>query len=151
MTFSLRNWGVRIALVYIAFATATIGFVTFAMSQDVDLVSPDYYARSLAHDDRLDAMARADALGDTFRVSASQDGRSVQLTIPAGASTGLRGAVTLYRPSDASADRSYDLALDAAGRQQIAFTDEAAGAWRLQVRWTAATGDYYAERPLVLR
>ena len=36
------NWGTGIAAVYTVFALATTGFVTFAMSQRVDLVSSDY-------------------------------------------------------------------------------------------------------------
>ena len=53
------NWGTGIALVYIAFAVATTGFVTFAMNRSVDLVSADYYAQSLQQDQQMDAEQNA--------------------------------------------------------------------------------------------
>ena len=61
------NWGTGIAAVYTVFALATTGFVTFAMSQRVDLVSSDYYAQSLRQDQRIAAeqqraLARAAAV-----------------------------------------------------------------------------------------
>jgi nitrogen fixation protein FixH len=151
MTSLLPNWGVRIALVYGLFACGTLGFAVFAMSQRVDLVAPDYYARSLTHDRRLEAMTRVSALGPAFRIAASTDGRVVDLTIPQEAAAGLAGSIVFYRPADSGADRSRALALDAHGRQQLRLDDLAPGPWRLQVQWTAAGLDYYHEYPLVLR
>ena len=49
--------GVAVVAFYALFALSTIGFVAFAMSQDVDLVSSDYYARSLEHDRHMQAVA----------------------------------------------------------------------------------------------
>ena len=57
------NWGTGIAGVYIAFALATTGFVSFAMGRPVDLVQPDYYAQALRQDERMEAIANADRLG----------------------------------------------------------------------------------------
>ena len=55
------HWGTRIALVYVLFASGTITMVAIAMRQPVDLVSPDYYERSLAVDARAVALANAAA------------------------------------------------------------------------------------------
>ena len=65
MTF---NWGTGIALVYTAFALATSAFVAFAIERHVDLVSPDYYARSLQLDRRMAAERGAAELGDRLIV-----------------------------------------------------------------------------------
>ena len=61
------HWGVAVAVFYTAFALSTVGFVAFAMTRDVDLVSDDYYAQALAHDRHMQAVANGDALGDGRR------------------------------------------------------------------------------------
>ena len=58
------SWGTGIALTYALFALATSGFVAFAMGRRVDLVSSDYYERSLQLERRLTATRNAVAIGD---------------------------------------------------------------------------------------
>ena len=53
------SWGTGIALTYAVFALATSGFVAFAMGRRVDLVSTDYYERSLELERRLNAKRNA--------------------------------------------------------------------------------------------
>ncbi len=143
------NWGTGIALVYTAFAAATTGFVTFAMSRSVDLVSADYYAQSLQQDQRMDAERNTAALASPPEVVQS-GARALVLSLPSAHAASATGTVTLYRPSDASADRVLPLAVDADGRQQIALDGLARGRWLLQVRWSAGGRDYYFEEPVIV-
>jgi nitrogen fixation protein FixH len=145
------HWGVAIGGVYTLFAASTIGFVAFAMSRPVDLVSTDYYARSLAHDARVAAAARADALGPALACRLSEDGRTVVLELPETLARTASGIVRLYRPSDGRADRAVDLRLDAGGRQRIALDELARGRWTLQLEWRANGVAYYHEQSLDLR
>jgi nitrogen fixation protein FixH len=143
------HWGAGIAAVYTAFAAGTVAFVVFATKQPVDLVSPDYYAQSIAHDGHLDAAARAAALDDAFSFSVSGDGRRIDLNWRSARPSA--GAVTLYRPAGAAADRRVPIAPDATGRQTVAMTDALSGLWIVQVAWTAGGQEYYAERRVVIR
>ena len=63
------HYGVAVAVFYTAFASATVGFVAFAMTQEVQLVSRDYYERSLQHDSQMRARANAEMLGDGLKVA----------------------------------------------------------------------------------
>ncbi|MEZ5320258.1 MAG: FixH family protein [Vicinamibacterales bacterium] len=145
------NWGTGIALVYAVFASGTIGFAVYAMSQPVDLVSEDYYARSLVHDARLAAIDRVDALGDTFAIRFDPTTDAVTVAWPPAMAGRARGTITLYRPSDASADRVVPLAPAADGRQQVSLLGAATGHWVVQVQWTADGLDFYAETPVLAR
>jgi hypothetical protein len=145
------HWGIAIATVYTMFAASTIGFVAFAISRPVDLVSADYYARSLDHDDRLAAIARARALGATLRCALSEDGRTLALELPRELARAASGSVHLYRPSDGRADRTAPLRLDARGSQQLSLERLARGRWTLQLEWRANGLTYYHERSLDLR
>jgi len=144
------TWGTALALVYAAFATATMAFVVFALRRPVDLVSADYYAQSLRQDRQMDAERNTRGLGDAASVVQTGD-RSLVVSLPAAAAAGARGTVTLYRASDASADRVVALATDAAGRQRIGLDGLRAGQWSVRVRWTAGGRDFYLEHRVFAR
>lgn len=143
------NWGTGIALVYIAFAAATTGFVSFAMGRPVDLVSDDYYAQSLQQDERMDAERNTRAL-EPFPAVVPSGAHALVLSLPSAHAGTATGTVTLYRPSDARADRVRPLAIDAAGRQAIALDGLARGRWLVQVRWSAQGRHYYFEEPVIV-
>ena len=140
------HWGAGIAAVYLAFATATSGFVVFAMRQPVELVRPDYYEQALAHDAHRRAVVRADALGGRFTCELVDGGRAIALRLPAEHASRARGSVWLYRPSDSRADRTTPIAVDAAGRERVTLDGLVAGRWLARVQWTVDGVDYYAER-----
>ena len=73
------------------------------------------------------------------------------LSLPADHAGSARGKLTLYRPSDATADFSLPLALDGNGDQQVSLEGIIAGHWILKVRWSAGSRDYYFERPVLVQ
>jgi hypothetical protein len=146
------HWGTGIALVYTAFATGTAAFVVFALRQPVDLVTRDYYAQALAHDARAEAANRAASLGSALTVSVLGAGSALEVAWPGAARRpALSGTITMYRPSDSAADRVFTVAPDAAGRQRIPLAGVQSGRWRIQLAWTSAGVDYYAERDILVR
>ena len=141
------NWGTGIAAVYTVFAAATSGFVAFAMQRPVELVSDDYYARSLAQDGQMQALRNAAAL--TRAPELQQHDGSVWLQLPP-EHAAAAGTITLYRASDARADRHEPLRLDETGRQRLRTDALLPGHWLVQVRWTSSGREFYVERPVVL-
>jgi nitrogen fixation protein FixH len=139
------HWGTGITLVYVLFATGTVGFVVFAMQQQVDLVSADYYPQSLAHDARMAATSRADALGPEFDVAVEPRSSDLVVTWPAGMRV-ESGEITLYRASDARADRHVAVALDERGRQVVRAGSLERGVWTARVSWTANGKAFFTER-----
>jgi hypothetical protein len=144
------NWGTGIALAYAAFATATLTFVAFAVRRPVDLVAADYYAQSLRQDQQIDAVRNARGLGGAASIVQS-GARAAVVSIPAAHAASARGTVTLYRASDASADRVVDLRTDAAGGQRISLDGLPPGVWSVRVRWSAAGRDFYLEERVFAR
>ena len=144
------HWGVGIAATYLVFAGATAGFVAFAMQQRVELVRPDYYTYSLAHDARRRAEARTAALGTRFYIDVDERGRTVAVTWPREHAGRIHGTAWLYRPSDSSADRELAIAPGPDGRQTFRLNG-LAGRWIVRLAWTVDGADYVAERDLVAR
>ena len=143
------NWGTGIAAVYTTFALATTGFVTFAMSQRVDLVSSDYYVQSLRQDQRIAAEQNARSLEPPPSVELTGSGHATLSLTPDQAGVAA-GTITWYRPADSKADRTTALALDRDGRQLLPLSGLMAGRWTVQVRWTARGRDYYYEQAVLL-
>jgi nitrogen fixation protein FixH len=140
------NWGTGIALVYAAFACGTLGVVALATAQQTDLVSADYYARSMQQDARREAVAHAQALGSELRVDPDADRQGLLITVPGAQVPSASGTITWYRPSDAHADVVIPLQVDRDGRQRLSFAGLRAGHWLLQLAWTAGGRAYYDER-----
>jgi len=144
------NWGTKIALTYGLFATGTLTMVAIAVSQRTDLVAPDYYERAVKHDERTTALANTAALDDTFTMVSRDDQRLVVRWphLPDG------GAVVLYRPSNADADRTLTLAATTVGtgaEQVIPLADLPRGLWRIQVTWMSQGRAYYAEKDVIIQ
>jgi hypothetical protein len=154
------NWGAAIAGVYITFAAATLSFVIFAVGRPVELVSADYYEQSLQHDAHRLAIANAEALGDAVRITGAEDAPAVDIAIglpvempgsmPSSTSgpeiRAVTGTITLYRPSDRTADRVMPLALDAEGRQRVRVEGAAHGRWTVKLAWRDGQREFYRER-----
>ena len=139
------NWGSGIAAVYTAFAVSTVAFVMFAMDHPVDLVSADYYARSLEVDARQAARVRAASLIG-FGIEITGDGRQVTVEWPPEQRGHVQGTATLYRPANSAEDRVVALAPDSGGRQTISLADGPAGRVVVQVSWEAGGQTYYVDR-----
>ena len=73
----------------------------------------------------------------------------VVITFPE-AGAGLTGTVTLYRPSDLTLDRTWELKLDAARRHILPVGELASGLWRVRVQWSDGAGEFYQEAVVTL-
>jgi hypothetical protein len=144
------HWGAAIAAVYLAFAGATVSFVVFAVGRPVDLVSADYYEQSLKHDTHMRALANADALGSAVRIAAAEDAPAIDVDMPPVPARGVTGTITLYRPSDRTADRVLSLSLDAEGHQRVVVDGAARGRWVVKLEWHEAGQDFYREQAVLL-
>jgi nitrogen fixation protein FixH len=140
------NWGVGITIVYTLFALGTVGVVAFAMTQPVDLVSDDYYERSLTYDQQIAAIENGDALGPAVVVAIEPGTRSLRIGLPVADASRAHGEISLYRPSTLGADRTFGLALDASGTQRVPLAGLAPGLWRARLRWTEGSRTFYREQ-----
>lgn len=144
------NWGLGISLVYVAFAAGTLTMVAIASQTRVDLVTQDYYARSLAVDDQIAAVANGRASGATIAVD-RPTGEPARLVVTWGPDVqSAQGTLTLYRPSGSAADRVVPVAVAPGGAAIVPMADVPAGRWQAQLRWTSGGRDFYVEHDIVV-
>lgn len=138
------SWGTRIAVLYLVFVAGILLMVVMSARQQIDLVRPDYYAAELAHQAQIDATANAQALSAAVELTRAENG--LRITLPAEMKRqAVAGSVMLYRPSDASLDRTFDLQIDTAGTQLLTG-DFSSGRYHVLVNWKVGTTAYYSER-----
>lgn len=143
------HWGHAIAVVYSTFAISTIAFVVFAVNHPVDLVSADYYAASLRHDERRTAIENAAPFASAMAVDL--DARRLTVTWPAGAPRRTGGTARLYRPSASAIDRDWVLPPGADPASLSIDAPLAPGRWVLQLSWKGDGHDFYVERAIEVK
>lgn len=144
-------WPVGLAVFFALFVSSVMAFIAFALSQRMDLVRPDYYEDEIRYQVQLNRVRRTHQLGASAAMAPDPASRRVRVRVPAAhVASGLQGTVTLYRPSDARADRTLSLEPSAAGEQEVSLAGLGPGLWRVRARWQAGGLEYHLEDSVVL-
>ncbi|GAA4054742.1 hypothetical protein GCM10022409_47290 [Hymenobacter glaciei] len=144
-------WPYAIIAVFVLFAAYIGSMVYQAMQTDVNLVSADYYQQELAHQQRMDAVARTAALPAPVQVRHEPASHRLTLELPAAlAGQAVQGQVHFFRPSDKALDFTLPLQPAANRRQVINTSKMAPGLWRVQLDFTAGGQAYFLEQDLTL-
>jgi hypothetical protein len=142
------NWGTGIALAYSAFALMIIAFVVNSFSKQIDLVTPEYYAKELVFQKQIEKEKRSREL--TEDVSFMMDKDHLNLQFPEEMKTQkISGKVQFFCPVDAKKDISFQIETDPNGKQTIALDQVKTGRYKLQISWEANGLEYYKEGVIV--
>jgi len=97
------NWGKGLVIFFIIFFVWVIFFVLFALRQNVDLVSDDYYQKGAKYTDQIKINQRSAVYQDSLQISTT--GNKVQIVLSKGmASAGDSVQVYFFRSSDKTKD-----------------------------------------------
>ena len=144
-------WPIAITTYFvIAFCGLAI-FVTWALRQNTDLVSRDYYRDEILYQKRINDITRTKPFSGQISAACDPSQRFVTLTLPAmHAEQHATGSIHLYRPSDSALDHLIPLALKTGGTQRIETRELSPGLWKLRVEWSALGEEYYFEQSLIV-
>lgn len=144
-------WPWSIAAVFAIAIPLAVIFVAYCLRNPPQLVVADYYEQELQHQARAESRERARQLAGAVEIAYDVTAGRILIRLPEDHAP-LRppGEVRLYRPSGIEWDRTYPLAVDAAGRQELDAHGLPAGLWRVTVIWTVAGKQYQVESPLVI-
>ena len=145
------NWGWRIFLLYSLFVVLTLGAVFFTFSQDVFLVSRDYYKEEIAYQHKIDEMKNYASLKIPLEIQYKHNQKQVEFKYPTEFNDdNLEGKITFFRPSDARLDYEVNIKVGT-GIQDISTQDLLRGLWKVKVNWTSNGKSYYTEKDLILK
>jgi nitrogen fixation protein FixH len=143
-------WPHAIIAWFVIFAAALAAWITFAVRQNMDLVRPDYYEEEIRFQKQLERLNRTTAIRSEVALRYDAARNEVALRLPAAhCEQSPKGSIQFYRPSDATLDFELPLAIDAAGFQHIDTRELQGGLWKIRVKWSAGTQDYFFEHTAV--
>ena len=143
------NWGTGIVIGIVVFVILTISMTVIFMTQDVHLVTDDYYEKTLTYQDEIDKQSRTKALDDEVKINFN--GKMIKVLFPSDyLNKNISGEIYFYRPSNPLLDFKIPLQLSKEGNQFIPVERIDKGFWRLKLNWTMNGNGYYNERAVTI-
>ncbi|MDB6037790.1 MAG: nitrogen fixation protein FixH [Verrucomicrobiales bacterium] len=144
-------WPIAITAFFLLAICGVITFINWAVHQNMDLVSHDYYKEEILYQQQIDSLKRTRQLGGEVSARYNRESREIAVTLPtAHYLQKASGTIKLYRPSDASLDYSVPLLLKPDGTQKIRAADLRPGLWKVRIQWNAAGQDYSFDQPVII-
>lgn len=143
-------WPYAILAWFILFGSALAVWVAVALRQNLDLVSPDYYAHEIRYQQQIDRQARTQSHLADAQITYDPGRQRLTITLPVAHAARALGTVTFYRPSDASLDREAKLAANPAGEQTFDARAMRPGLWKIRVQWTFNGEEFFSDRSVTI-
>jgi hypothetical protein len=142
------NWGTGILIGIIVFVIISVTMTVIFMTQDVNLVSDNYYEKSLSYQDEIDKQSRTKSLDEQVKINFN--GEVIIISVPSNyLSKDISGEIFFYRPSNPELDFVLPLQL-VEGSQLIPVERLEKGFWRIKLNWTMDGEGYYNERAITV-
>jgi hypothetical protein len=143
------SWGTGVLIGIIVFVVISITMTVIFMTQDVSLVSDNYYEKSLSYQDEIDNQSRTNSLDEQVKINFN--GEIINILFPVEyLNKNISGEIYFYRPSDSKLDFKMPLDLNEEGNQLILVKDFEKGFWRVKLNWTMSGNGYYNERAITI-
>ena len=144
------NWGTGIVIGIILFVFISITMTIIFMTQDVHLVTDDYYEKTLTYQDEIDKQSRTKALNEEVKIN--YNGEMIFILFPEEyLDKKISGEIYFYRPSNPAMDFKVPLYLSENGKQYIPADNITKGFWRLKINWIMGESAYYNERAIIIK
>ena len=119
------------------------------MTQDVSLVSDNYYEKSLTYQDEIDKQSRTKSLDE--QVIINFNGKVITVLFSDDyLRKNISGEIYFYRPSNSSLDFKLPLQVSEEGKQLISVEKLEKGFWRVKLNWMMNGNEYYNERAITI-
>ena len=142
------SWGTKLAMFISVYVIGILIFVGFSLTQDINLISKDYYPQGIEFQSKIDKIKNTHTLKE--KVIVSQQGGTIQVQFPVGMRADVSGSIIFYRPSNSDDDLRSDIKLDETGLQVFKSEQFVKGRYAIQVDWKHQGEAYYQEEAIYL-
>ena len=143
------NWGYKIILVFAVFVSGILYLVIGSFSQNIDLVTTNYYEEELKYQTTIDATERSNALSSKIICVVKND--TMHIEFPAEMKKQhVKADVWLYFIADKKKDIKQTFETSE-GSISLPLTVMNKGLHDVKINWEAAGGQYYFEQKIFLQ
>src|SRR5690606_6670306 len=97
------NWGTGIVISIIIFMIISVSMMLIFINQKVDLVTENYYEKTLVYQEQIDIKKRTAELKEDVEIN--YDGNNINIIFPKSILNEISsGEIYFYRPSDSNQD-----------------------------------------------
>ena len=143
------NWGHKLTIGFVAFASMIVYLVVQSMNTRYDLVSKEYYKEELQYQQVIDGTSRANQLSSHTTITQTNDKLLVQLPNEMQQKT-ITGSILFYSIDNSQKDRKIPLQVDVNGAQTIDSRSFMAGRYTAKIGWESSGVQYYSEVPVTI-
>lgn len=140
------NWGTGIALTYVVFVIAIMGFVISSSRKQIDLVSPDYYDKEITFQGQIEKMSATKNLVSSLKWKLLGD--SIFLDFPEEIKGEIAGEVRFFCPANARNDRTTKILIESGNQQIVNVGQFNPGRFQMQIDWESMGTHYYEEHSI---
>lgn len=146
-----KSWPIGIIIVYALFALGLLGFWYFSSLNQVEMVTENYYEKTLQYEDQITKERNTDNLKQKPIFNYTKSNHLIILKMPDEFSgKSIKGDILFFRPSDAQKDRRVNLQFDKDGKQFISVKELSPGKWKAQLEWYDGAKSFYYEEIIVI-
>ena len=142
------NWGNWIIVSFVLFAAFIGTLVTVCVRQDINLVSKDYYREELQYESQLSRLKNVSLLQSKPVIKVIDRG-FIQISFEGLADIDT-GELKLFRPSDPTKDRQYNLAGKSNHTVEFPTDNLSPGMYRAKMQWTMNGKEFYVEEVIFI-
>lgn len=143
------NWGTGILVAIIIFLIISFVMIFHFMNQKVDLVTDNYYEKTLVYQNQIDEAERTKEINKSIKIEYLNS--HLKFIFPDSVFKVMsNGEFYFYRPSDSKKDFKAQLQIDKNGEQLLDVSKIDRGYWKIQMKWLMNGESYSVERTVMI-
>jgi hypothetical protein len=143
------NWGKGIVFSIIIFLTLSLAMVFHFMNQRVDLVTDNYYEKTLIYQNNINEAKRSSKIDKA--VVLEYTGNQLKFVFPDSIAPQMSDAeLYFYRPSDSKMDFKTLIRVEKNGELVLDISKIVRGYWKVRMKWLMNKESYSIERTVII-
>lgn len=142
------SWGTKLGIGASIYVIGILAFVGFSTTQQINLVSKDYYPKEVKYQEQINKIKNAQQM--KLPVVIEEANGSLQIQFPADMHSGVVGDIVMYRPADYELDMKYQIALNDRGVHILNTNELLKGRYTVKLNWMHNQVSYYKEEAIYL-
>ncbi len=140
------TWGTGILITIIVFVSFFIGFIIFSLTQDVNLVTKNYFPDEIAYDTKIEKIKNTDKLKNKINISVKNNILTIKFPDEITYPDKVKGTILLYYIKSYRDDKKFTISLDENKTQKINITTLKKGRYKIKTDWTYNGKNYFQEK-----